>query len=69
MIHLTPPGPLADETEETLAVGDNGYIVVVSRNGGLTQVFQLRRDGEVIAEAATLRMLAELIRQEPATSA
>ncbi len=48
--------------EETLACGDDGSaVVLVSTEGGRCQLYQYRRAGAVVAEAPTLRLLAELI--------
>ena len=51
-----------DVVEETLGSADDGAtVVLISYDRGRSQVYQYRRAGVVVAEAPTLRILAELV--------
>lgn len=53
---------VADMVEETLGCAEDGSTVVLVRSeGGRNQLYQFRRSSAVVAEAPTLRLLAERI--------
>lgn len=56
---------VADAVEQTLAAAEDGStVVLVSSEGGRRQTYQYRRAGVVVAEATTLRLLADLLAEQ-----